>query len=320
MLAASYDQAPFGANFGSGSDLLKTFWQPFADVFKTGAAELKKLSRRVQTVVAVAFQTIKTTLIPAAKSNYKEIFKKQEDDIQKIKNEYKDVYDRTKAALSSNDAKILSFLMFPEFVITKDFVKNSPFIAMDLISIASGGSLDDQFDAAKEKMGKWGWTKESISYKDSYLLEKKDESKQKSKEYLGNILSNEKNFNKMISAIAKNPRAQKLKSELLGAYENKLNAVIKSSQVLADVKTIQDLRKALKNPGLGGEEINKLDPKEREKSEKMIIQSAKEMLKNFYSGVLEKELSELKLPDGHPLTRLYTNAISKIKGIEQSMK
>ena len=127
---------------GSGEDLFNTFIKPFADVVGTIAGKTKELARRGMTVLNVAFETLKHTLIPFLVDSYGEIFAKEQGDIQKIRGEYQKYYDSTEKVLGGADAKVLAFIAFPGAALTGKFVKTAPKAAKGILSIATGGLSD----------------------------------------------------------------------------------------------------------------------------------------------------------------------------------
>lgn len=129
--------SPMGMSWG-GPGLFKTFIEPFVDVLKTGKAASEKVSSKVKTLGKVIFETLKTTLIPALESNYKQIFDSEKEQIKKINQKYSDVYDRTNKALFQNDIIMAAFMTNPALFITAIMAKKSPEVALDVIEVFTG--------------------------------------------------------------------------------------------------------------------------------------------------------------------------------------
>ena len=143
---------------GSAQDLHDTFIGPFVDVFKTAVGKTKEITRKTRTLLWVGLQTVLTTLIPIYGYNYAEVFDKEKEDIEKIRGEYKDVYDRTEAALSGPDATLLAFMASPALTLGAFAAKATPEATKGLFSAVSGGLSDEIYDGTKSKLeaaGRW---------------------------------------------------------------------------------------------------------------------------------------------------------------------
>ena len=144
-----------GAIWGYGmGEKLNGFISPFTDVFKIAAGEAKKLSRRAQTVLSVAFETLLTTAIPWVSDSYGEIFSKASQDIDKIKQEYAEVYKTTYDAFKNEDFNVAAFMYAPAQYLTARAAYEAPGATAQLLSIISGGALDGILSKIKGKLGK----------------------------------------------------------------------------------------------------------------------------------------------------------------------
>ena len=153
IIGASMAMSPFGVHFASQSDLYKLFIKPFVDVVDVAAGKTKEISQRAQTVVAVGFKAIATTLLPWLSQDYKEIFDKQEQVLNKIKSEYAEVYDATWDAFRYNDIAFTAFLAYPAAILTGAAARAVPQATMKLLSIIGGGSLDPFLGKLKKSFG-----------------------------------------------------------------------------------------------------------------------------------------------------------------------
>lgn len=311
IAGAAAGMAPYGMHYASKEQLYTTFIGPIFDVFKTGAAETKQLAARGWTAAWVAFESIATSLIPILSSDYQKIFEAEQKNIQAIKNEYKDVYERTDKALQSNDAKILSLLAFPEAAVTKSFITKTPKVAMDLISILSGGKLDDYLSKVKSKAG----IKESHFRRSKNFLfeedEKKDKKNKKEKiiKFLVDALTNEK----VIEAIKDNPRVQRMKKDALEISSETTAAVLERANALASAKSFQDLKTKLNLSSIEGlEKLKDIPADERKQRETEVLTNLKKSMLEFYAKSLEKQAENF---EGTGLANQYDEAIQKIKSL-----
>jgi len=142
MMDAAAGMSPYGVHYASSDALYKTFIKPFVDVVQVTAGKTKEISRSIQTVATVAFETIATTLLPFLTDDYKDIFEKEKADLDKIQSEYGEVYAATWDALKDNDAALTAFFCCPGAVLTSVVARTAPKATMKMLSVISGGSLD----------------------------------------------------------------------------------------------------------------------------------------------------------------------------------
>ena len=135
--------SPYGAHFASGDQLYNIFIKPFADVVGVAAGKTKEVSVKAQTLLKVTFESVLTTLLPIFKDKYEEIFASEKQKIDQIKSEYADVYQATWDAFQDADVMIAAFMFRPDLFITAQFAKKAPRAAAEILSVLSGGSLDN---------------------------------------------------------------------------------------------------------------------------------------------------------------------------------
>ena len=152
---------PGGMSFGSQEDLMKVFVNPFLDVGKTVAGKTKELSQRAQTLAKVGFEAAMTTLLPFLASDYQQIFAQEKQELETIKSQYKDVYDSTWTAFKDNDVALTAFFYAPKAMITVGAIRNAPIVATKMLSVLTGGSMD-QFLGKVAKFFKLGDTKKPL--------------------------------------------------------------------------------------------------------------------------------------------------------------
>ena len=134
--------------------LVDTFITPFTDVFKTAVASAKMVTVDAANLLRIAFRAAITTIIPFIGARYDDIWSERDSKINAIKSEYKDVFDRTDAAFSGADAKLLAFMIDPATFLAGSALVKSPAVIKDVLSVASGGFFDTFFDDAKSTWDK----------------------------------------------------------------------------------------------------------------------------------------------------------------------
>lgn len=156
--------SPYGMAYGSPDEMMSTFITPFTDVFKTAVGKTKEVTRKTKTLLSVSFQALITTFFPFVGADYKSIFEEEKADIEKIRSEYKDVYDRTDKALASNDAAMLAFMANPGIAMSAWAVKQTPKVIKGTFSALTGGVSDDVYNGAvnaAKKADNWAMTDDS---------------------------------------------------------------------------------------------------------------------------------------------------------------
>lgn len=296
---------------GAG-DIYKIFVSPFTDVLKTTIGKTKEVMRRARTVLRVAFETVVTTFVPFVEDSYDEIFAKEKQDIEKIRGQYKDVYDRTSKALGG-DAKVAAFLLAPGAVMAIDAVKAAPAAAAQTLSVLSGGFTDKYFEGGGRRLGR-----ESKVFHKQKLLELKDDDM---KEKLQTILKDPQ----VIAAIEKNtaPLADAIKA----AKFEKIDASLKLAQGVLQAKNVGDVKKVLGSAQSKAEQavaqklnsMKDVPPEEAKKYQEMmksesLPQGAFAVLKSTFTKPLEQELKVLKQNKADDdVIKKYEDAIAKIK-------
>lgn len=156
--------SPYGIAYGSPDEMMDTFIGPFTDVFKTAVGKTKEVTRKTKTLLNVSFRTLISSFFPFIGQDYKSVFDEEKADIEKIRSEYKDVYDRTDKALASNDAAMLAFMANPAVALSAWSVKQTPKVIKGTLSALTGGVSDDVYDNAVDaakKADNWAMTDSS---------------------------------------------------------------------------------------------------------------------------------------------------------------
>lgn len=309
--------SPYGMSFGSQEDLVNTFITPFTDVFKTAAGKTKELTRKTGTLLWVGLQSILTTVLPAYGYDYADVFEKEKSDIEKIKNEYRDVYDRTDKALKSGDAQFLAFMASPATVIGAYAAKGTPRAAKALLSTISGGYSDELFDSAKRNLKKIGKkalgdkTKRSTK-KESQIREIKDSKDDK---LTKKIMTSKQFLDRALSS----PRAVEMQAAATNIYRKSLRDVFNQAEnAIKKTRTIDDIEKSAKKKLPEAEKIRKLPPEERQRAEKTLVDGIRKGMKEFYIKNLTDHVEGVVragIPEDAQFVKDYRETIQKIKAM-----
>lgn len=304
-----------GLDFTNGDPkkLYKIFLEPFVDVFSTAAGETKQLSQKLQTLGKVAFQTIGTTILPMFQDDYEEIFANEKQQIDKIKNQYQDVYSRTWTAIKDADVMAAAFMYDPAGLFTTKVLKHSPNQVMNLLNILTGGSLDNAISKLKQKSGKnekfdassiekfFNNTDESVRTGRPLLIERNLEVKSKIKELIGD-----------------NPTVQRMQADMKGVVRNSLEKIFDKANSIGKARSVEELAKAINKNIPELKKIQALQEPERSQVEQKLLQAIKGSMKSFYVKQLTdkvKNAIESGVPSDHAYLNDLKSAIQKIKNI-----
>jgi len=325
---------PYGAHFGSGSDLFKIFVKPFVDVFDTAMGKTKELSVRVQTLARVAFETIATTLVPIFSDSYKQIFANEKKHIDKIRQEYKEVYQSNWDAFRDNDAFWTAFCYAPWAIVTVKLIKHSPKAAGRMLSTLTGGKHDK---VLSRLLGDWnaagmgpktglnyngGWrdghghmhggyeTMGIGGFYEGTLHE--DEGDEGRLDKAARALTSDR----FLSALRESPIVKGMEHEAQAAVKGALSQVYKEARAVAQAKTLHDLQQRSGKQLKGLDKLRQVPEAERQKVEAQLLVTLRQAMKNFYCKSLESQLeSAMKagVPESSPYVRDYKSVIAKIK-------
>ena len=152
----------YGMSFASQQDMYKGLIQPFVDIFKTAAGGMKQVSLKGQKLLRTTFETVATTLIPVLSSDYKGIFDKYEEKLNKVREQYKEVYDANWTALTDSDVMLAAFCYAPSAMITQWALRKAPIPVMNTIDALSGGHFTEYFDKVENMLKLGGDTVEPL--------------------------------------------------------------------------------------------------------------------------------------------------------------
>lgn len=334
---------PYGMAFGSKEDLKNTFITPFTDVFKTAVGKSKEITRKGRTVLTVGFGAILSTLIPGLGVRYSEIFEKEKKDIEKIKSEYKDVYERTNKALNSTDAAFLAFMSAPDLALSAIAASKAPEVAKGTLSILTGGFSDKLFDKLMKKNfldpyeDDEDYTrrpeprKKRTSRRDSTSVKKIENNADKKTESVETklsllreiseeeasrkILTNKKFLRKSLE----NSSLRDVQKIAIETYRKSLNEVYRQAlDVLKNAKSVEEIEKVAGKKIPEAEKLRQLQGEERQSAEKMLIDTIRKSMKEFYIKNLQSQV-DVVLKAGIPEDAQYVidfkETIQKIKSL-----
>lgn len=337
----------YGYEFASKGEMYSGFIQPFVDVFKTAIGKSKEVTRKARTLLTVGLQAVLTTVVPFIGADYSDLFKKEKEDIDKIRDQYKDVYERTDKALRSNDAALLAFMAFPAAFLGFKAASMAPGALKSLLSAATGGASDELFAKVKQKAEKaeqWSLGKDEEAEVSKRKPKKRKEEKpeeppdreeaveesqinedenldvQQFKLTPKKVLTNKGFLAKSLAS----PRAKEMQSAATEIYRRSLDDAYK--QILAffkGTKTVEDLEKVMRGKLKGDvkskiDEIKKLPPEEKTKAEEILLKGIRDAAKEMYvKNLTERVEGVLRagIPEDSQFVKDHRAVIQKISNL-----
>lgn len=316
IIKEEYDDGGWGGvEFGSQKDLYNVFVKPFTDVVHTAAAETKKISNRTQTLLKVSFGSIITSLIPALTANYDQIFDEQDENIQKIKAQYKDVYDATYTSFKDRDVVMSAFLYAPALFLTTKVALNAPEITAGLMNVFSGGKLDS-FVSKIHNALKFGDTKKPLDRDEGPGLPEsliREEAMASSKKVTRALQQK-----KLIDLVKSSQRTKEIQSKMQNVVNSTLKKTFESAKEVSNITSVEQIEKLTKKQVKGVEELKKLNPEERAVAAQQLATGAKNAIKQYYVKSLTstvKEVMKAGFEKDHPFVQAYLKTISQINSL-----
>lgn len=320
---------PFGVHWASQEDLYKIFIKPFTDVVGVAAGKTKELSVKAQTLLKVVFENVMTSLIPLLSSNYSDIFREEKKRLDKIKSEYANVYNATWEAFNEADVMIAAFMYRPDLFLTAKLAQGAPELAKHLLSVLSGGAMDDFLSHLSTPSMKSHGGSHSRAHGRSQRphLSRAEYERRLSNEAVIREDDSEQEESGLVKAlknkelrqkIAENPKVKELGQIGQQITNDTLNKVIHEAQTVLGSKSLEDLTHKLGKQIKGMEKLAQLPEQERAQASQNILATAKKSMKEFYTKQLQahvKSAVDSGLSSDHPFVQAYASAISKIKGM-----
>ena len=322
---ASFDAGmnPWGMNLGSGEDMYNVFVKPFVDVVDTAMGKGKELSQHAQTVIKVAFEAVATSIIPILSDSYTEIFSKEKERIDKIREEYKEVYQSNWDAFKDDDVMCTAFCYAPAAVLTARLAKKSPKVAIAMISALSGGTLDPWLEKVKHAFGisdDEEPPKTGLNFTDvgpgmgPIESVMREDDGEKAKPDISELLSSDK----LHAKLQASPIVQKMEQEGKALVRGTLQQVFKQAQGVMKATSLQDLQNKTGTHLKGMDKLNQVPQQERQAAEQAILNSTKKAMKKFYEanlGAQVKQALKSGVPQDSPYITDIQSVINKIKGL-----
>lgn len=325
--AYGYDlDSPYGVNWG-GPSLLKIFVEPFTDVLKTAKAGVEQISATTRAGLKIALEAAVSTVVPVFIADFKKIFDKEKDELRKIKEKYRDVFERTDKALANDEVLIWSFLMNPTAVITAKTLKAAPEAALEIFKVLAGRSPE---------LLKY---LENVSVELKNSLDKDSDKNKRQKDYsiwsdgggkrpqvrkqgsggglaIGGaaLLAMALNKPEVQKSFSRSPIVASMKSDAMKS----LNATMSDiKRKLKDLDSIQTPEQAkAKFPGIDISKYEALSPQEKKQIAPAVVSAIKNSGKNVFKKSLEAHMAhalELGLPETHPFVLGYKKMIDGIR-------
>ena len=319
---------PYGVHIASNDALYKTFIKPFVDVVDVAAGKTKELSQKAQTLGKIAFETIGSTIFPWLSSDYAEIFQEEKSQIDKIKSQYREVYQATWDAFQTNDVAWTAFFCYPGAVFASALARKTPLVTLKMLSVFSGGTMDGFLSRVQQKFStesKKSNNNDSSSGGDKLpsptwesVLREDDEKKQKQKPKKGptlaDVLTNEKVIKKALSS----PTAQRIQKETREVVRGTLQSVFEHAQAVMSSKSFEELQKKIGKPLKGLEKLKDMKPEVRQAAEAQVLDTLKKSMTLFYVKNLEaqvKQALDAGIPQDSGFVKEYAAVIQKIKSL-----
>lgn len=308
MFGAGVPDLGYGNHFGSGEDLYKIFVKPFTDVVGVAAGKGKEASQKLQTLLHVAFETVATTVVPVLSSDYGEIFSKEKQRIDKIRTEYADVYQATWDAFNDHDVLVASFMYNPTAFLTSKFVEHAPGVAFKLMSVLSGGTIDQELGSIKSSVSK------KKAGKHEGVIREDGEQQDDQRSAVAQALTNKD----LLAKLSQSQKVQEMEREGQEMVRDTLTTVFKHASGVMKARSIADLQKVAKKPIPGLDKLKEVPEQERQQAEQQLLKGVKDSMRAFYVKSLEaqvKDAVDAGTPQNHPFVRDYMSVIAKVKSL-----
>lgn len=335
IMSAAADN-PMGMMFVSPDQLYNIFMQPFVNATKHMAGKTKELSLSAQTALKTAFQAVATSILPWLEDEYADITAQHKQQMDKIKSEYAQYYQATWDAYKNDDVMVAAFMYRPDLFVTAALAKKAPKAVAKVLSVLSGGKLDDVLKRLlgskdKKKKGKHGKKLGDMSWDDLFgddgglkyatgpgwtaeSVVKEDSSEGEEQSPLVKLVNNKK-----VRALLKtSDKAQKMSAQAKGVTQSMLKDIFSQAQSVMNSKDLTDLQNKLGKKVPGTEKLASVPQQERQKLEQVLMSSVKQGIKAYYVKQLQahaKHAVSAGVPEDHPYVKDFLNVASKINNL-----
>jgi hypothetical protein len=312
------DNSPYGISWG-GPSLYKIFVEPFVDVFKTGKAAAEDMSARTRAAAKVAFEAIASSLIPIYSTDYQKIFEKEHQQLAKIKEKYRDVFERTDKALynEGNDFVLMAFLMDPARYITFTALKSAPQAVLGVLEVLAGENAKLRSFFEKLKLNSHNSPASSGTSMNHMGGQGRLESKLYEEGEPPDPLAAKLNNPKVMAALQASPKVQAMKRDAQALVNATVNELLEKVKALNAARTIDDLARSA--PGFDRSKlapIQKLPANEKQAVEAAIVAQVKKAAQQFYLKTLQQQIdSAMKagVPSDNQLLQGYKKVMGMIR-------
>lgn len=327
---ASMYGAGYGQFMGAGGQMhlpgdiksqhFKDVWQSIKDVFSTAAGVGKEVMQKVFSLVKMTVAGSISVIFPVLEADYERIISDQNQKIEKIRSEYKDVDDRVKKSLSDSDLGMLAFYMDPVSVTGGFLLKKAPGVVGGVLDTLTGGRFSSRhkFGSTLKKTKK----DESTIKRKNILVEKSendDSSLKKAIEDKKIIRSTLENSNQVQSL---QDAGMEIHKEFLNSFYSDAKDKLTAASSIDGLKQVSKGKFAgLDTSKLSDKEkeaFEKLSKEDKEKMEKEILDSVKSSMKEEYIKKINSRISSLMsygIKEDSKVVKDHMILIDKIKSL-----
>lgn len=329
----------FGGGYVDPKDMYTVFIKPFTDVYDTAMGKTKEMSVATAELARVSLEAILTTIIPVLGSDYDKIFDKYEGQMEKVREEYKDIYDATWTAFTDNDVVLAAFGMFPTAMITQVAVRKAPIPVIHTLDALTGGFFEKHFQrllkvlSPDEKkplddtgggggdiygMGGWGYGGGDYGGFDGGgfgegLIREKEGEKDDKPSVVDKIL-----HPKIMAAVQKNPRVQQMMRDTRSAFRETLEELFDRVQKVSKVNDLQQLQQLTGKTIKGLDKLKQMSPEQQRAISQQLMGSVRGAMINLYVKNLTNQAKmavKAGVPEDHPMVSDLLAAAKKIKSL-----
>jgi hypothetical protein len=126
-------------------DLKAAFVDPLADIFNTAIHGIKDMGVRVKSTIKTLVKGLPTLFVPFLDADYAGIAKEEEEELNKLKEKYQEVFNRNDAALYGTDLAPMLFLLDPQKFLGAKLAQATPAVglaSLRTLQIMTGGTSE----------------------------------------------------------------------------------------------------------------------------------------------------------------------------------
>lgn len=305
--------SPYGMAWG-GPSLFKVFVQPFADVISTGRAGAEKLSTRVRTLAKTVFEAVATSVIPILSSDFKKIFDKETEQLNKIKEKYRAVFERTDEALSNSDIALAAFLINPAATAASTILKTAPEVALGIFETLAGDNETlRSFLKKLRASNKVARSQEKADSAGPMWYEGRLYEDAESSSNIVRALSNPK----VVGMFNSTPVAREMKQDALSVVRRTTEELLARYKDVMKAHTIEDLVRLFPNVDHAKlQPLSKVPPEQKDGIERTVTEQVRAAAKKLYSTSIQQRLDQmakLGLSEDHTLVAGYKKVLNIVK-------